>query len=236
MSNRVEIFLDKYKELEAVIKLEYNLEERDSAMGFLLKNKAYHSIRNELDLCRETRNLLSHNPRVRLAYIVEPSEAMIKLLEDIIDKVKNPLRARDIMVKKSELYYGNMNDGVRQAMIAMSSKSYSHIPIMDDDVLVGVFSSNTLLSILIDEKLVSVDDDLKFKDIEKYLYYKNSTGESYRFISKKMPAGDISDLYKAAEEKNDRIGMMFVTENGNENEKVLGIITAWDLASEAEII
>ncbi len=230
MSDRVDIFLDKYKQLENVVKAEFHLSEKDSAMGFLMNRKAFQGMKNELDLCRETRNLLSHNPKVKGSYAVEPSEKMVQLLDEIINKVQNPLRARDIMVYKNDLYYCGMNDGVREAMKIMNSKSYAHIPIMDNDVVIGVFSENILLSLLVDEKLESIDDNLKFNKISKYLDLNRVGGESYRFIPQNESVSEISEMYKRASDKNDRIGMIFVTHNGKASEKVLGIITAWELA------
>ena len=43
MNDRVEIFLDKYKQLENITKLEYNLDERDSSIYFLMQRKAFHN-------------------------------------------------------------------------------------------------------------------------------------------------------------------------------------------------
>ena len=39
MNDIVEIFLDKYKQLENITKIEYNLDERDSAIYFLMQKK-----------------------------------------------------------------------------------------------------------------------------------------------------------------------------------------------------
>lgn len=236
MESRAEVFLDKYKQLENIVKAEYRLKESDSAVGFLLRNKGFQNIKNELDLCRETRNLLAHNPKVKNSYAVEPSVEMINLLDDIIDKIENPLRAENVMTNKSELCYKSMEDSVREAMIKMHEKAYTHIPILEDGVLMGVFSENTVLSILIDEDFIGIENNLKFYDMKKYLSIKGNENESYRFVSKDTLVSDISILYREASHINDRIGMIFVTHSGKESEKIMGIITAWDIAAELEVI
>ena len=62
--NRTEEFLDKYKQMETLVRNEYNLDNNESVMNFLINNKDFKEIENELDLCRDTRNLLSHNPKI----------------------------------------------------------------------------------------------------------------------------------------------------------------------------
>lgn len=234
MNDRVEIFLDKYKQLENITKLEYNLDERDSAIYFLMQRKAFYNIKNELDLCRETRNLLSHNPRINSKYAVEPSIEMVELLDRLIEKIKNPLRAKDIMVKKEDLKWRESDDFVRETMILMNKELYNHIPIMENNVLIGVFSPNTVFSMLVNKGFNGIDEKLKFKDIERFIDYRADRTQSYRFISQDMLVSDIGEIFSKASDKNDRIGMIFVTQNGKESEKILGIITAWDVASEVD--
>ena len=173
MNDIVEIFLDKYKQLENITKIEYNLDERDSAIYFLMQKKSFRNIKNELDLCRET-------------------------------------------------------------MILMNKEAYNHIPIMDDNVLVGVFSPNTVFSMQVDKGFTGIDEKLQFKDIKRFIDYKADRTQSYRFIPQDMLVSDIGEIFSKASDKNDRIGMIFVTHNGKEKEKILGIITAWDVASEVD--
>ena len=66
--NRTEEFLDKYKQMETLVRNEYNLDNNESVMNFLINNKDFKVIENELDLCRDTRNLLSHNPKINGEY------------------------------------------------------------------------------------------------------------------------------------------------------------------------
>ena len=234
MNDRVEIFLDKFKQLENITKIEYNLDERDSAIYFLMQKKSFRNIKNELDLCRETRNLLSHNPRINSKYAVEPSVELIELLDKLIEKIKNPLRASDIMVKREDLKWRKLEDFVRETMILMNKEAYNHIPIMDDNVLVGVFSPNTVFSMQVDKGFTGIDEKLQFKDIKRFIDFKADRTQSYRFIPQDMLVSDIGEIFSKASDKNDRIGMIFVTHNGKEKEKILGIITAWDVASEVD--
>lgn len=51
-----------------------------------------------------------------------------------------------------------MNDPVRPVMEEMASKSFTHIPIVEDGRVIGAFSENTLLSYLLEKELAAVDN------------------------------------------------------------------------------
>lgn len=230
MGSKTEIFLNKYRELESIISTEYNLSNSESPVYFISRKPEYRSIKAELDYCREVRNLLSHNPKLNKRYAVEPNGEMIALLEQTIEKVRNPKRARNIFIPRNKVCCRSMDDYVYPTMIEMRDNVYTHIPILEDDVVVGVFSENTLLSYLIDDEIVSIDENVKFSDIAKYLPMDKHTAESFRFVSQNMLLSEVDDIFAEALKNVDRIGLIFVTNSGKSTEKLLGIISAWDVA------
>ncbi len=236
VSGRVEIFLDKYRQLENLVKTEYDLGRNESAMNFLMHHKNFREMEIELDICRETRNLLSHSPKINGMYAVEPSDGMIGFLEEVIDKVEHPLRAQNVMIHKNELCYKCLNDSVREAIIDMKNLSYSHIPILEDGIVVGVFSEKIILSLLIDEVYAGISSSLTFADIRKYISIKSERADRYCFVSKDTLVSELGKMYKDTSEHREKIDLIFVTQTGNEKEKVQGIITAWELAAEVDDI
>ena len=69
-----EIFLDHYKDLEYIIREKYKLENWESTIHYLTGKREFKKIVNELQYCREVRNLLSHKPKLNDRYSVEPSD------------------------------------------------------------------------------------------------------------------------------------------------------------------
>ncbi len=230
MNHKTELFLDEYKKLEAIVSARYNLRDSESAVGFLERRPEYQAIKSDLAYCREVRNLLTHNPKIKDRYAVEPSDEMIALLKQTVERVENPQKAKNIWVPRNRVYCRTMDDEVRPAMVKMNEQMYTHIPILKDGVVVGVFSENTLLSYLIDDEAVSIDNHVKFSDIEKYLSLDRHRAESFRFIGQETPVSEIEDIFADADKKSDRIGLIFVTNNGRKTGKLLGIISAWDVA------
>lgn len=232
--SRTEIFLDKYRQLENVIKTEFNLGKNDSAMNYLIRQKPFREYENELDLCRETRNLLSHNPKFNGSYAVEPSEELIRFIDKIIDKIENPLRAKDVMVPKNALCYRHMNASVREAMIALRDNSYKYIPILEEGMLAGIFGAKTMLDILIDKNIQGIDDSMTFADVRKFLSLENIDRGEIRFVPQDVLVSDIGKMYRKSSEHKERINLIFVTANGKITERVLGIITPWEIAAEID--
>lgn len=230
MNEKCELFLDKYRQLEALIALEYHLSSTESPIAFLMRRPEQQAIRSELDYCREVRNLLSHNPKVEGSFLVEPSDAMLELLEGLLQRIRSPKRARDIWVPRERVVCRTMNDYVLPALREMSSRGHSHIPILRNGVVVGVFSENTLLKLLIDGESHAIGPKLRFRDIEGYLPLQPGRSERYPIVSQNMPVEKLSALFARTPKESRRIGLVFITARGHANEKLLGILSAWDMA------
>ena len=124
-----------------------------------------------------------------------------------------------------------MEDYVRPVLCEMAEKSYTHVPILEDGVVRGVFSENTLLSYLYGEEIVCIDDKTTFLPLAALLPMDAHASESFRFVPRTMTLAEVAELFTAAMRRADRIGMVFITHSGKPSEKVLGIITAWDVAA-----
>ena len=49
-----------------------------------------------------------------------------------------------------------------------------------------------------------------------------------------MLVRDIGTMYKKSSDRKERINLIFVTANGKVTERILGIITAWEIAAEVD--
>lgn len=228
--NNTEAFLDLYKQLEVMAVKRYNYPPDGTAVSKLEKRPEFRTIQPELTYCREVRNLLQHNPKVGGAYPVSPSDEMISLLKATIDKVKNPPRVKDIAIPIKSILYKTMDDYVRPTMIEMQENVFTHIPILRDGVVIGVFSENTLFSYLVDTDIVAIEDDMRFSELIDYLPIDKHRAETFRFLGQTKLVSDVNNLFEDALSKQDRIGLVFITKSGDAKEPLLGILTAWDIA------
>lgn len=228
--SRADEFLDLYRQLESHIKESFP-QAGSSAVSWLSRRKEFRHLSGELDYCREVRNLLSHREKIDGRYAVEPSESMLDTLRATIEKITNPARAHHIMVSRNKVVAKTMDDLVRPVMSIMLKEKFSRVPLLDDGRVVGVFSETALLTCMVDQQIVGIDDSVRFRQLEKYLPLEAHTSESFRFVPRDMYVSELADLFEAADRVEDRIGMVFVTQSGKSSERLLGIVTAWDIAS-----
>jgi len=229
MDSNTEVFLEKYKELEDYARNAYNYPDNVSAIKSLEERREFATIKSDLAYFRSIRNVLSHKPKVKGSYGIEVSSELIALLDNAIYKIKNPLKIRNVAVSRKNVFCQTMDDYVYPVMKEMLDRTFTHIPIVDDDVVVGVFSENTLLSYIVDDQIIEIDEKMKFSQLKKYLDLNNHKAESFRFVPQNMLLSDVQDLFENALKNSDRIGMIFVTPSGKPTEKIVGIATAWDI-------
>lgn len=183
---------------------------------------------SELDYCRRLRNLISHNPGA--SDNVQPSRGLIELLDKTIYKVMNPPLVGQKAIPKSKVLCAEMEDRVLPIMKTMNEKVFTHVPILQDGQVIEVFSENTIFSYLSDNEIVGIEETTTFSDLSDYLPCESHRAESFRFVSRKTLLREVANLFEKALKNDDRIGLVLVTETGKSDEKLLGIITAWDLA------
>lgn len=230
---------DLFKELEETIRNKcriVGIKTEESSIESLIrelakKNNVVKRYKDELDIIREVRNINTHQRNEKYRYIVCPNPEMNIRLRNIIDEINNPptIYNSNMCIKKSEIYYKTLQDNVGSTIKDMVEKVYTHIPIIEDNVLIGVFSESTLLDIVNKNKRIIVDEKTKFKEIEEFLKIENHTSEKFIFISKNENIYDIEEVFKDYFSKKKRIGCVYITENGEQSESILGMLTAWDV-------
>lgn len=112
----------------------------------------------------------------------------------------------------------------------MSKNTYTHVPVLDKGVLIGVFSESTLFSYIIKNGVLFIEDDVLIKEFEEFIPIDKHESECFEFVSKKALVIDIENIFQIGLKDQKRISVVFITENGKPKEKILGMITAWDLA------
>ena len=205
----------------------YNLIEDLAKVNKIFK-------RNERDLKAfgDLRNAIVHNPELKNADpIAEPHDYIIDRYQEIVNNVINPPSAYDrIAVKVSELYNTTLETSAIEVMKEMAKKTYTHVPVIENNVLIGIFSENTLLNYIANKGDVLLERDAKIKEFIDYLPIDKHNSEYFIFVSKNASVMDVEELFQAELKEHRRLGVVFITENGNPNQKILGIITAWDMA------
>lgn len=222
-------FLNLYKELERTLFDKYGTagERYENSVVRFINSEDGEPYKDKLDMCREIRNLLSHYPEEDGQNIVEPSAGVIGELRAIVNELKDPVSAMDIAV--TDILHVSVHDSVLGIMHEMTKREYSHIPVLENGVLKGVFSENTIFNYIEKYRKCEVAQDTPVAKFAEFLPCEAHISEHFAFISPKISYSKIDDMFARSHKQAKRLAAVFVTADGSEKGKLMGLITAWDV-------
>ena len=233
-----EKFLSLYNELDNTLRNKYHNSDRTSSMFVKFVsdlnrtgNQYYMSMAKKLNMIRVIRNNLIHELDMNKDNLIEITDQTIKFLEEIIRLLTNPKTAKDIAKPIASAYtvksYAEMKltDLIRK----MREKGFSQVPLLDDNlILKGVFSPNVLFEYVSNNPEANVAE-LTLRNVKDYCIISKHFSETYLFVKQSIVEEDLDDLFMEEVNKNKKPAMIFVTKNGQQNEKIEGIIVLKDL-------
>lgn len=239
MQDLVNEFKNLYTELETEVKKEDSNIGHHKKNGLSIEESFLFTTEKErmfVETCKDMRNILFHhkpNFKGKAVDFFTPKEEIVEILKNLINKIKRPRLVKEIYLPLKKVYSRKLDDLIFPTMKEMSEKIYTHVPILNSqNSVIGVFSENTIFSYLLDEEIIEIPRDMKFKDLSKYLDTDKHLSEVFKFIKLSSEISKVKDIFGNELKENKRIGMIFITQNGKKEEPLLGILTPWDLAGE----
>lgn len=116
----------------------------------------------------------------------------------------------------------------------MREHLYTHIPILENGTVIGVFDENSIFCYLADEEIVEISNELTFNDIKRYISLNGREMEDFLFFKPTQYVEELENKFEEYYKKGKRVGIAFLTQNGTATEKLQGIVTPWDIISAAE--
>lgn len=234
-TNSAEKFLAIYNELDDYVRKQFSSEEFLDHSTLLRrlaeKNRLFSAYYKDLKMFAELRNYIVHNPYKNSADpLFEPHALVIEKYLDIKNQILNPQKAISIAVPKEAIYTTTLLGNALEVMQKMNDRTYTHVPVMQDNVMVGVFSENTILSYLVGKKDSMILQDTKIEEFGDFIPLEKHPSEFFEFVGRNALCMDVEELFRQGLKKRKRIAVVFITENGKKNEKLLGMLTAWDIA------
>ena len=226
-----DIFIDKYKQLEEVVRSTYHLKDNDSISFYLSGQVKYQRFKDDIKYCQDVRNLLSHKKKLNNSFAVEPNKQMIEFIDNLISRIKKRAKCLDIQVKINDVFWETIDGNVKETMKKMRENLYTHVPILENGIVIGVFDENSIFNYLAKEEIIEVDSELSFKDIEEYISLEGRDMEEFLFFKNDGYVEELENLIESYFRKGKRAGITFLTQNGKPNERLQGIITPWDIIS-----
>lgn len=228
--------IELYNEVDAFMRQHYK-QDKYTDHAFLIqelapKNRVIARHQQEMRAVAQLRNSIAHTSFAHLTGpILEPNPEVIKRYHLIRDALLHPANALSIAIPAQHIYTATPQTNVIELLRSMNENIYTHVPIMEDDKLIGIFSENTLLSYIADAGEAVITKDMTVADFKEHIPLSSHASEIFVFLPREISLSRIFEVFNKAIHKHERIGMVFITEHGKADEKPLGIITAWDLAS-----
>lgn len=228
---RAERFLNLYRVLEGLLEKRYAGKRTSSGSVVMeyLHDADSLPCRADLDMCREIRNLLSHNADEDGQPVIEPSEAVVRLLDDIVEYVRRPRLAVECGTRRDDITFAHPNDSALDVARHMLRMGYSHVPVRDKTGFVGVFSASSLMRYTADVGFEALDDSLRVGDLKRYLEVRDDRDERYAFLGPDATLPAVRAAFEAPRERNHRLAAVFITEDGTQSTRILAMLTPWDI-------
>ncbi len=233
--NTYEEFLKIYNEIDHHLRTEVRDSSRTEHVFLIDQLSRTSSVvarhAQDLRVFAQLRNVLVHNPFMRIANpIALPAKTVVEHYMHIKEALINPPSAMSIAVPASKLYTCTLDSLASEVIIAMEKNTFTHIPVIQSGGMVGVFSENSILAFLARDGEGVVTGDMKISEFKDFIGLSSARSEAYAFISRKAPLSEVYEIFNESIRARRRMGALFLTEHGKESEKVLGLVTAWDLA------
>lgn len=230
-----ERFIKIYNELDDFIRKKLNAEEYEDHASLLrvisTQNKLIYSFYKDLKMFSQIRNLLVHNPyKNKAKQLLYPDPYVVQMYEDIKNKIISPQKALAIAIKREQIFTITLKDNVIKVMGTMNEKTYTHVPVIEDESMIGIFSENTILSYLVNNKDSIITNDLLIEEFRDFIPLEKHSSENFEFVGRSAFLSEVEEIFKRSLKKRKRVGVVFITETGKQSEKLLGMITAWDIA------
>ncbi len=228
-------FQEIYNQLDNHLRNKLNLEH-NVPHTYLIKeisktDRLIRNQKNELIQFAQLRNAIVHNPDRSVAHpIAEPHKIIVERYEDILEQILNPVKALDVAIPNANIYSTTLDKKAMDVMSIMNEKIFTHVPVLNDDKIFGVFSENVVFSYLVKNEIAIVEKDTRISEFKDFLPLDNHPSEFFKFVPKSALLIEIQELFEDELKSNLRLGAVFITNSGNQNEKLLGLITAWDIA------
>ena len=227
----VDRFLDAYKTLERVLEEKYREAPRhfNSLVMEYLNDPESEPYREDMDLCREVRNLLVHRADMQGEPPIMPSQALIAKIEEIVAYATNPPLAISVATPAEQLVTTHPGQRTLTVMHKMTQSGYSHIPVLDYGKFVGIFSVSTLFSFAKEYPERGIGQNSRIGDFLQWLDIDSHCTERFCFMPQNVGLFTARHAFETVGSDKKRLAMILLTKTGKPNEEILGVLTPWDV-------
>lgn len=231
---RLNAFLDDFRDLESTL-----TKLAGASSGYTSYAKALQTVYkskkspvlqagdnyNFLKSCGELRNLVTHNNDV--AY---PTQPCYERFHELALRIRFPAKASGIATSGKKLVTAKMDSKVLTIAKLMEEKGLSHVPVLEDGLIIGVFSVTTFFDFYQNHGTLDLNEDTPIEAFKDEIVLTSHTNEDFLFCDENAYVYEFAEkIGKKVKGQKKRIAAVLVTSNGFSTGKLKGIITPTDL-------
>ena len=111
-------------------------------------------------------------------------------------------------------------------MKKMQRMGFSHIPVVSEGEFIGVFSISTVFSYALK---YGITEELTIGDFAEFLPPDKHENERFKFMHKDVSLFEVRSEFEKKPFRSKKLAVIFLTENGTPNSKIIGLLTPWDV-------
>jgi CBS domain-containing protein len=194
------------------------------------RNSMFARHRYDLETFARLRNAIVHTHMPEAMPIAEPHEGAVTQYEQMVEQLLHPPLALSIAVGLANIFTTDWTDPVHEVVAIMNRRDYTHVPILQDGVVAGVFSENTLFSYLAGCSTLRITEKTLVQELRDFLPIDRHASEVFDFLKPTATSAELLDCFRRTFATARRLGAVFITDDGTSTGKLLGLATAWDIA------
>jgi predicted transcriptional regulator len=225
--DRIERFESAYNAIDRLLRKELG---KDNLASFASMIKEYSqrgrlgkADQENLRAFADLRNVLIHEKVKPRYHLAAPTSYVVGQIEELKRRLLSPELVLPRFQKKVETM--TMSDSLTSVLRVISERDYSQFPVYDDQGFKGLLTENGITRWLahhVTNKLSLIElDEVPVKTVLR----EEENKKNFTFISRSTTVDIISELFAT----RDLLEAALITNSGNPHEKLMGIVTRWDV-------
>ena len=224
LSDRFEV---AYNRIDEILKKRVNYYDKRYTV-LLRQGAKQHRLINayadELEQYGRLRNAIVHEKRELGTYIAEPHLDVVARIEKIADIFTKPNYALTIATKTVISFQHDNNISI--VIQAINQYNYSQYPVYRNKEFIGLLTAGDIVKWM---AKYTVNQEINLANVKVLDILMNVKDHPVEFANKEIDIFEVEEIYEKAHMNKTDLEAVIITENGNIDEKPLGLITAWDL-------
>lgn len=224
--NAIDKFFDKLLKQDKF--LPYNEKIKRVATGEYYVSWFVKLHQYQLKYFGELRNHITHGIKMDGKTYAVPTEYAINKIERFKDAILNPPSCFEIF--GGYVFACKKNDYLKDILPIMKQNNYTHIPVYNGKgKFTGVLTEKSIAYWLAEN--FDQTDDLTLDGVKvSGIPLDDIEGKDYAFVSKHNNIYQIDQIFTNKRKNKERLWVIFITEDGDPDQQIEGIVTSWDVA------